>query len=296
MPDVVRPDLVPLPDDRVVAYHDGGDPDGYPVIGLHGTPGCRLSRWPDDDLYARAGVRYVTLDRAGYGWSTRRRGRSVASEVLSIVAVADHLGLDTFALVGEGAGGPHALACAALLQDGVTRVACRSSPAPVGVGGMPRRAWAADLPGGDAELRWVEEGEVRVVRERQQQQDLMTAALTGDPSAVQGDTVTEGDRDFLRRPEVAERFRLIVREQALQGVAGAVDDTFALARPWGFNLATVASPVRLTHRPSDAAPAAHTRWLAARIRAAETSYDDGGSPAERPEDEIAATMAWLRGA
>ncbi|MDO9457206.1 MAG: alpha/beta hydrolase, partial [Nocardioides sp.] len=59
-------ELVPLPDGRVTAYLDGGDPDGSPVIGLHGSPGCRLSRWPDDGVYAAAGVRYVTTDRAGF--------------------------------------------------------------------------------------------------------------------------------------------------------------------------------------------------------------------------------------
>ncbi|MFB9312017.1 alpha/beta fold hydrolase [Nocardioides plantarum] len=281
--------LAPLDPDHQVAYLDGGDPDGVPVLGLHGTPGCRYSRWPDDAVYAAAGVRYVTLDRAGYGWSTRRRGRSVATEALSVLAVADHLGLESFAIVGEGAGGPHALACAALLSDRVTRVACRSSPAPVGTGGMQRRDWAAGRPGGDAELRWVAEGEVRVVRELQQQQELTSAALTADPERVRGETVTDEDRDFLRRPEVAERLRLIVREQGLQGVAGAVDDTLALARPWGFPLTAVAAPVLLTHHPADAAPVTHTRWLAARLRGAETSYDGGVDT----EAEIAATMRWL---
>lgn len=281
---------VPLPDGGAIAYLDGGDPAGFPVIGLHGTPGCRLSRWPDGSVYVRAGVRYVTTDRAGYGQSTRRRGRTVASEAAAVLAVADRLGLETFAVVGAAGGGPHALACAALLGGRVTRVACQSGLAPVGPGGMQRRDWAADLPGGDAELRWVAEGEIRVVRERQQQQDTMRTALTADPSSVQGEAVTDADRAFLARPEVAARFGEIVREQALQGVSGAVDDTFALTRPWGFNLSSIEVPVLLTHSPG-AAPASHTRWLAARIRGAEVVYDVPGDP----EEEIARTMAWLRG-
>jgi pimeloyl-ACP methyl ester carboxylesterase len=266
--------LAPLDADHQVAYLDGGDPDGVPVIGLHGTPGCRLSRWPDDAVYAAAGVRYVTTDRPGYGWTTRRRGRSVAAEALSVLAVAEHLGLDRFAVAGEGAGAAHALACAALLPDRVTRVACRAPLAPVGPGGMQRRDWATDLPGGDAELRWVADGEIRVLRERQELQ-------------TRQDSVTPGpDVD----PRVAERFRLVVREQSLQGVAGAVDDTFALARPWGFNLSSIAVPVLLTHRAEDDVPVTHARWLAARIRGAELRIGDG---TVEPEDEIAETMAWL---
>ena len=60
------------PDGRELAFATWGDPSGFPVLSLHGTPGCRLSRWPDEDVYRRLGVRVVTHDRAGYGRSTRR--------------------------------------------------------------------------------------------------------------------------------------------------------------------------------------------------------------------------------
>lgn len=273
--------LAPLPDGGVVAYLDGGDPSGFPVIGLHGTPGCRLSRWPDDAVHAAAGVRYVTLDRPGYGRSSRQRGRTVAAATTAVLAVAEHLRLERFAVTGTSGGGPHALACAALLPDLVVRVECRSGFAPVGPGGMPRGAWVADLPDGDAMLRWVSESEIRVVRERQAQQDELVDTLGQDLSSLD--------------PRVAGRFREIVREQALQGVSGAVDDTLALTRPWGFNLATIQAPVLLTHRAADqAAPPAHTRWLAARLRAAVTSYDEDDA-AVGPQEDIAAAMGWLRG-
>ena len=54
-------------DGRTVAFLDGGDRGGYPVLGLHGTPCCRLSRWPVNSLYAGAGVRYITLIALGMG-------------------------------------------------------------------------------------------------------------------------------------------------------------------------------------------------------------------------------------
>ena len=40
-----------LPDGRTLAYATWGDPDGFPVLSLHGTPGCRLNRWPNEDVY-----------------------------------------------------------------------------------------------------------------------------------------------------------------------------------------------------------------------------------------------------
>jgi pimeloyl-ACP methyl ester carboxylesterase len=64
------------PDGRDVAFAIWGDPAGFPVMRLHGTPGCRLMRWPDETVYAGLGVCFVTHDRAGYGRSSRLHGRA----------------------------------------------------------------------------------------------------------------------------------------------------------------------------------------------------------------------------
>jgi pimeloyl-ACP methyl ester carboxylesterase len=62
-------------DGRTLAYATWGDPDGFPILSLHGTPGCRFNRWPNEEVYARAGAYWITHDRAGYGRSDRHRGR-----------------------------------------------------------------------------------------------------------------------------------------------------------------------------------------------------------------------------
>ena len=68
------------PDGRTQAYALWGDPEDFPVLVLHGTPGCRLERWPDEEVYRRLGIFVVTHDRAGYGRSTRRPGPPGNSE------------------------------------------------------------------------------------------------------------------------------------------------------------------------------------------------------------------------
>jgi pimeloyl-ACP methyl ester carboxylesterase len=60
------------PDGRTLAYAVWGDPEGFPILALHGTPGCRLGRWPREELYADLGVCHVTHDRAAYGQSDPR--------------------------------------------------------------------------------------------------------------------------------------------------------------------------------------------------------------------------------
>src|SRR4051794_8100368 len=124
--------LLALPDGRSLCFAEWGDPAGFPVLTLHGTPGSRLNRHPDAEQYARAGARVITYDRPGYGGSTRRPGRSVVDCVEDVAALADHLGLDRFAVTGGSGGGPHALAVAARLGDRVVRCRCVVGVAPYG--------------------------------------------------------------------------------------------------------------------------------------------------------------------
>jgi pimeloyl-ACP methyl ester carboxylesterase len=286
-----------LPGGRRLSCEVGGDPRGYPVIGLHGTPGCRLSRWPVDSAYADAGVLYVTTDRAGYGQSTRRPGRSVADEAQDVLAVADAMGFDRFGVIGGSGGGPHALACAALLPGRVERVACLSGLAPLGDRGLSRDEWLAGMDEDSArELEWAEAGEAVLVRELARQQQQMVEQFAADPGGLFGDEVSDADRGFLERPEAVEAFRRIVPEQAAHGVFGWVDDTLAFAAPWGFAPELIGIPVLLAYGRADVlVPPAHGEWLAANVpSAAIVVSEDGGHLPSDPVAEIADNMAWLR--
>jgi pimeloyl-ACP methyl ester carboxylesterase len=294
----VRSGSVRAPDGRVLAYADGGDPSGYPVIGLHGTPGCRFNRLVDDSVYEQAGVRYVTTDRAGYGQSTRNRGRCVADEASDVLAVADALGFDRFSVVGGSGGGPHALACAALLQGRVERVACQSSLAPLGPFGLSRAEWLDGMdPESAAELAWAESGEATLTVEMERAQRLMERRIGDDPAALIGDEANDGDVEFLLRPEVVEAFRRIVPEQARHGVGGSVDDILAFVRDWGFDLRSIRVPVLLTFGDQDSTcPVAHGRFLAEVIPSAVVIETRGGGHfAADPRAEVLATQQWLRG-
>jgi pimeloyl-ACP methyl ester carboxylesterase len=286
-----------LPGGRQLSCEVGGDPRGYPVIGLHGTPGCRLSRWPVDSAYADAGVLYVTTDRAGYGQSTRRPGRTVADEAQDVLAVADAMGFDRFSVIGGSGGGPHALACAALLPGRVERAACLSGLAPLGDSGLSRDEWLAGMDEDSArELEWAEAGEAVLVRELTRQQQQMVEQLAADPGRLFGDEVSDADRGFLERPEAVEAFRRIVLEQAAHGVFGWVDDALAFAAPWGFAPELIGIPVLLAYGRADVlVPPSHGEWLAANVpSAAIVVSQDGGHLPSDPVAEIADDMAWLR--
>src|SRR6187455_2901907 len=117
-------------DGRTLCFAEWGDPDGFPVFTLHGTPGGRLNRHPDESKYAEAGARIITYDRPGYGGSDRQAGRAVVDCVADVAAIADALAIETFSVVGGSGGGPHTLAVAARLPDRVVRARCDVGCAP----------------------------------------------------------------------------------------------------------------------------------------------------------------------
>jgi pimeloyl-ACP methyl ester carboxylesterase len=104
-------------DGRSLTIVEWGDPGGFPVFLLHGTPGSRFVAQADASAYASVGARVITYDRPGYGGSDRFRGRRVVDSVADVSAIADSLGIDRFAVTGGSLGGPHSLAVAGRFRD-----------------------------------------------------------------------------------------------------------------------------------------------------------------------------------
>ncbi len=233
--------------------------------------------------YERCGVRVITYDRPGYGRSTRLEGRSIADAAGDVVAIADHLGLDQFGVIGVSGGGPHALAVAAKAPDRVTRCATIVSGAPYDADGLD---YFADMP--DEERRAYD----RLVAGGEE------AALADVPKVEAfRDSLLEGTSD-IRAPEpLMTMFAETVKEALAQGPYGVVDDELAFARNWGFSLRDVAAPTRLMLARDDAVPASHGAWLVAQMRSAEVIWVVGDHVATGPERDAAEErlLAWVAG-
>jgi len=285
------------PDGRTLAYAVWGDRDGFPILGLHGTPGCRLERWPHEDLYVELGVCLVTHDRAGYGRSDRRRGRRVADEVDDVRSLADELGLDRFGVTGGSGGGPHALACAALLPDRVVRATCRVGVAPLGDPGLEEDEWLAGMDSENVkEFNWARAGEDVLSRELQAEDARMKERVEVDPStALEGFDLSESDRAHMARPETMQITRESTFERSRNGVGGWVDDDLAFLQPWGFDIAAVSIPVLIRYGATDVlVPRNHGEWLAANVPGCLVKVDDdAGHMAGNPVDDITQNVRWL---
>jgi len=284
-------------DGRTLAFAVWGDPDGFPILSLHGTPGCRLQRWLREELYVELGVCFVTHDRAGYGRSDRNHGRRVVDEVADVSSLADELGFDRFAVTGGSGGGPHVLACAALLGDRIIRATCDVGAAPLGAPGLDQDAWVAGMdPENVKEFRLALAGEDVLTRYVEATQAQMEERAAVDPSTIFQDfDLSESDRAQLARPERMQIIRESTFEWAVNGVGGWVDDDLALVRPWGFDLAAISMPVLIRYGISDVlVPPAHGEWLAANVPGSIVKVNEvAGHLGADPEEDIADNARWL---
>jgi pimeloyl-ACP methyl ester carboxylesterase len=254
-------------DGRRLAVNVSGHPTGNPVFMLHGTPGSRVGPFPKSRVLYELGVRLISFDRPGYGGSDRMASRQVADVVPDVVAIADALQLDRFAVLGRSGGGPHALACAALLPDRVTRAGVLVSIA-------PQKAEGLDWFAGMAESNVREFTTAAAAPESLIETLAETAAkIKADPLshvATLGPGLPEADRRVVAdtgiRTLLARNFAEALRTSA----AGWIDDALAFCSPWGFDLSDIRVPVLLWHGEDDVfSPAAHARWMAGQIPTAE---------------------------
>jgi pimeloyl-ACP methyl ester carboxylesterase len=248
-------------------------------------------------LYVDLGVCFVTHDRAGYGRSDRNHGRRVVDEVADVRALADELGFDRFGVSGGSGGGPHVLACAALLPDRVVRAICDVGVAPLGTPGLEQDDWLAGMdPENVKEFGWALAGEDVLTPELQALQQQFEERARVDPSSVLQDyDMSESDRAELARPEIAQIIQESTFEWAANGVGGWVDDGLAFVQPWGFDLADISVPVLVRYGMTDVlVPPAHGEWLAANVPGCIVLISDAaGHLGANPEQEIAENARWL---
>ncbi|WP_433888721.1 alpha/beta fold hydrolase [Streptomyces sp. CA-111067] len=254
---------VKVPDGRQLTVEISGDPHGTPVFLLHGTPGSRLGPAPRGLMLYHQGVRLIAYDRPGYGSSDRLPHRNVADVAQDVAAIADALGADRFAVLGRSGGGPHALACAALLPERVTRAAALVSLAPPTADGLD---WFAGMsPSNVAEYTTAAAGPERLAASLVPRSD----AIRADPDQLLVQLrweLTEPDRRVVSDAGIRSMLVRNYREALRTSADGWIDDAVAFCNPWGFDPADIKVPVLLWHGEEDVfSPVGHTRWLADRI-------------------------------
>jgi pimeloyl-ACP methyl ester carboxylesterase len=252
---------------RRLAFEEWGAPHGYPVFLLHGTPGSRSGPRPRASLLYRLGIRLISYDRPGYGQSQVDRGRSVADGALDVLAIADHLDLNSFSVVGRSGGGPHALACAASekLRARLRSVAVLVSLAPADADEL---GWYDGMSASNTE-EFITASDPAANSKLVRDLNERARNIFKDPETLLkllGHELTEPDKRVVEDVGIRQLLLKTYAEALRWSADGWVDDVLAFRKPWGFDLSAIRTPTLLWHGQDDVfSPAAHTRWLAAQI-------------------------------
>jgi pimeloyl-ACP methyl ester carboxylesterase len=259
-----------MSDYRVVRTADGreleavvaGPTDGDVLVWHVGTPSAAVPFPILEAAGADVGLRVVSYSRPGYGESTPHPGRTVADAATDTAAVLDDLGIDDFVTLGWSGGGPHALACAALLPGRCRAAAAIASVAPYqadivwddGMGPENVQEFGAALAGADALTEFLESA-------REELKDITADEFVDHL----GGLVSDVDREAFTG-EFAEFVAASFRRAMLNGIAGWRDDDLAFVADWGFDVRAIATPVSVWQGEQDRmVPYAHGQWLAAAI-------------------------------
>ncbi|MGD9924526.1 MAG: alpha/beta hydrolase [Pseudorhodoplanes sp.] len=251
-----------------MTFREYGRPHGHPILALHGTPGSGLKFEAAHHTAQQLGLRLICPDRWGYGGSDRPIATSLAAFAADLRAVADHLSIDRFGLLGVSGGGPFAAAAAAQLRDRVTRLALVCPVGPISgdaqdVGLFHRFSFLVlpRVPG----AVWLVFSAFRLIVIASPRGALRIATLRA----------CRADRLLMRRRDLSGGLGACFRDGLRAGVTGPVIDMALFSRRWPELAVSCPTKLWLGQRDRNV-PLAAARRLGAVLRADCEVLDEEG--------------------
>jgi pimeloyl-ACP methyl ester carboxylesterase/DNA-binding CsgD family transcriptional regulator len=235
-----------LPDGRLLSYFDNGNTQGIPVIFMHGIVGARRLCHPDDTAQFDAGIRLIVPERPGCGHSSPQNERRIADWPADVAALADHLGIKEFVVMGYSAGTPYALATAWRLPERVRRV--------VLVAVVPEIAFLTDL----AHYETVSRMALTVARLTP---SLIGAVVRVMVRGIRADVhqyienamaqSTESDRRVMKDVVFRRMYTQSLLTAARQGDEHLAQEILLSAKAWGIPFDAIKTDVTIWHGTGD---------------------------------------------
>jgi len=245
-----------LPDGRKIGYAQYGNPNGKPIISLHGILGSRLESALFDTDAKALGARIIAIERPGIGLSSPDprplKERKVLDHAKDVEALAEHLQLQEYAVLGTSGGGPYALACAHSLPSSASKSNLQAVAIVTGQG-LPdmSQAWPAPVVflNKHLDLRWAMRwlfARSPAWQSHLSDEEKMEALRRSFDlkKAHPADAGTARRADY---PDMVRLFLCSAREAVAQGWDGFLDETRVLSQEPGFRVEDIRAdlPVQL---------------------------------------------------
>lgn len=247
-----------LGDGRRLSWHEWGAESGSEVIFCPGA-GIAGPLPFGKDVAASLGLRILSVDRPGLGWSDRDPKKNFASWVEDIRQLLAALGRDAIPVIAFSQGAPFAFALAASgLASQVSIVAGQDELAD------PRI------------LAFLPEPVAQFVQRAISEPDVLEAEVVASASAEWLWSMIDmmsapADRAFYMHPDFATGYRAALEAGFRNGAAGYARDTILAMSRWPFRLEDISCEVDLWYGLEDASPVHspdHGRTLSTRLRRA----------------------------
>ena len=256
-------DTIVLPDRRVLEVLTAGPVNGTAVVFHHGTPFPAVPYDAAARGVSARGARLVSWSRPGYAGSTRQPGRHVADVAGDARVILDTLGHDRFVTMGWSGGGPHALACAALIPERCEAATVIAGVAPYGAEGLDFLDGMG--PENIEEFTLAAAGGAPFSDFLARESAQLTALSGRDMADALGGLVSDVDKAALNG-ELADFMARALVAAGSGSTAGWHDDDMAFLADWGFDLEAVQCPIAIWQGQEDRmVPYAHGVWLASHV-------------------------------
>jgi pimeloyl-ACP methyl ester carboxylesterase len=235
-----------LPDGRKLSYAEYGTSNGVPLFFFHGLPGSRLLRHPNNSIATSLGVRIITTDRPGMGYSDFQSGRSLLDWPDDVAALADALEIEQFTVAGFSGGGPFVVACARKIPHRLKAAGLLSGIGPIEALGALKGMISTNRMGytvGRFMPWFLWRLQFRFFFGSAQKHPEKLARVT--------DAEPQADKPIFAQRGVRKIFTETFREAFQQGTDGAAWEGWLLCRPWGFRLEDISTPVYLWQGEDD---------------------------------------------
>ncbi|MGB5202083.1 MAG: alpha/beta fold hydrolase [Sedimenticolaceae bacterium] len=232
---------------RRIAYAEWGDAAGTPVVYCHGFPGSRLEARLADAPARALGIRLIAPDRPGFGLSSLAPARRLADWPRDLLALADHLALARFHLIGVSGGAPYAIASGQKLGDRVAAIALVCGLGEFVGDDSTSGMNAAAATAINFHRRWPQAGDWAYMR-------LIGPLLGRYPTLVSRILIGTGnvaDREVLADNGVRDTIVASFTEAFREGPAGPVHELGLFTRHWDIDPTKVPQPVQLWHGEAD---------------------------------------------